>query len=43
MNAVNAEKLTVGSHLLLNIREHTLERNPMGVVNVLNVSVLSQP
>ena len=43
MNAVNAEKLTVGSHLLLNIRESTLEKSLMSVECVARALVGTPP
>ena len=43
MNAVNVEKLTVGSHLLLNIREHILEKSPMSALTVGRPSVIDEP
>ena len=43
MNAVNVEKLTVGSHLLLNIRESTLEKSPMSVECVARALVGAPP
>lgn len=43
MNAVNVEKLSVGSHLLLNIREHTLGRAPMSAVTVGKCLVEAHP